>query len=449
MARKKTKTRNSNPLVTAVVANARGEIFELEGYAAVGMAGESLAPLTARLITPLPHGGELMFLPDRSPVLLNLETNRIETVSRDPYAPDAPLFPVAAFNSPGYVNTHACAYEENGNAGFLPLFAYGAVGWHQDGFASAVYRVDTEKRQDLRYMAREKVVAGVSRMQKRMPDNRLRRHLEKCALTYGCPAAKNFFIGRFEAPLPTARTCNANCIGCISQQKDSDICSPQDRIDFTPTPDEIAEVALAHIARVKRSVVSFGQGCEGDPLLAADSIGPAIRKIRLATSAGTINMNTNGSRPDILERLIADGLESIRISMNSTREACYEAYFRPSGYKFTDVVKSIDLALKNGLFVSINYLNCPGVTDAPEEAAALAEFLHRHPVNMIQWRNLNFDPLRYWRHMKAAAPLGPPIGMRHLIRGIGKQFPDILFGYFNPPRDRFRKIFKDSTISAD
>jgi len=30
---------------------------------------------------------------------------------------------------------------------------------------------------------------------------------------------------------------------------------------------EIAEVALAHIRQVKKSVVSFGQGCEGDPLL--------------------------------------------------------------------------------------------------------------------------------------------------------------------------------------
>ena len=34
--------------------------------------------------------------------------------------------------------------------------------------------------------------------------NRLFRHLETCALTYGCPAAKNLFLCRYEAPLPTS-----------------------------------------------------------------------------------------------------------------------------------------------------------------------------------------------------------------------------------------------------
>ena len=69
----------------------------------------------------------------------------------------------------------------------------------------------------------------------------------------------------------------------------------QDRITFTPSPEEIAEVALAHIQRVENSVVSFGQGCEGDPLLATHVIEPAIRQIRSQTDRGTINMNTNGT----------------------------------------------------------------------------------------------------------------------------------------------------------
>jgi hypothetical protein len=48
-------------------------------------------------------------------------------------------------------------------------------------------------------------------------------------------------------------------------------------------------------------VVSFGQGCEGDPLMAARVIGPAIRLIREQTLDGTINMNTNASLPHILK----------------------------------------------------------------------------------------------------------------------------------------------------
>jgi hypothetical protein len=56
---------------------------------------------------------------------------------------------------------------------------------------------------------------------------------------------------------------------------------------------------------------------------------------------------------------------------------------------------------------------------------------------MIQWRNLNFDPLRYWKSMTAAAPLGEPMGMEALIREIRRGFPKLKFGYFNPPKEKF------------
>jgi len=267
-------------MITALVANQNGEIFELEGYAAVGMAGPSIVPLTVKNTVLMPHGGELMFLPDRIPTLYNISRNRFEALDEDPYAPGEPLFPVAVFNSPGYVLSHVSAYREKTGAGYLPLFSYGAVGWHNGKFRSAVIRVDKEPRQDLRLMKREKVLAGVHQIRKKMPSNRLREHLEKCALTYGCPAGKNFFLGRYEAPLPTSRHCNARCMGCISLQKNEAIPNSQNRIAFTPSPEDIAEVALTHIRRVKQSVVSFGQGCEGDPLLAAEVIEPAIRARR-------------------------------------------------------------------------------------------------------------------------------------------------------------------------
>jgi len=425
-----------NP-VTAVVANADGEIFDLEGYAAVGMAGRFFGILSEDETIEIPHGTELMYLPDRMPVLYNLDKRKFEALPDNPYSPGESMHPVAAFNSPGYVNSFACAYEENAGAGYLPLFSYGAVGWHGGGFRSAAIQVDMERRQDLRLMKMEKVHEGVRATKAEMPDNRLRNHLEKCALEYGCPAAKNFFIGRCEAPLPTSRKCNARCIGCISLQKELEISSPQNRIKFTPDPKEISEVALSHIQRVEQSVVSFGQGCEGDPLMAFSVINPAIRRIRSRTDRGTINMNTNGSLPDILEELFDAGLDSIRVSLNSVRKKCYTAYFRPNGYQFEDVEKSIDLALKRGKFVSINYLNCPGVTDSPEEAEALKTFLTRHPVNLIQWRNLNFDPFRYWTIMTGAADLGMPIGMGKLLTEIHNSFPDIQYGYFNPPKERF------------
>jgi len=426
-----------NSLITAVVANSKGEIFELEGYGAVGMAGSALTPLTTEDTINMPFGSELMFLPDRKPILFNAVSDRIETLIENPFVSGEKIFPVAAFNSPGYVTSYISAYEEEKDAGYLPLFSYGAAGWQNGKFRSTAILVDAEKRQDLRHMKHEDVVAGVYRLRKKMPSNRLRGHLEKCALTYGCPAGKNFFLGRYEAPLPTSKYCNAKCLGCISLQKNDKIPCSQDRISFTPSPEEIAEVALEHIRKVKNSVVSFGQGCEGDPLLAADVIEPAIRMIRAKTSHGTININTNGSRPDILEKLFDAGLDSMRISINSVRKECYNAYFRPQSYSFSDVLKGIDKGVYRGFFVSINYLNCPGFTDTPEEIKALISFIEKHQINMIQWRNLNFDPVRYWKVMNRAAKHGKPAGIKKALKQIRKSFPTLKHGYFNPPKEKF------------
>jgi pyruvate-formate lyase-activating enzyme len=422
---------------TAVVADSEGRIFELKGYAAVGMAGSELRPLKLTETIKVPFGSELMFLPQRRPILYHIQKKRLETLDKNPYQPAKAIFPVAVFNSPGYVATLISGYREKRGVTPLPLFSYGAVGWDRGTFRSSVMQVDRERRQDLRLMKEKDVYAGVETMRTKIPQNRLRQHLEKCAMIYGCPAGKNFFLGRYEAPLPTAETCNARCLGCLSLQSDQGICCSQERIGFTPSPKEIAEIALIHISRVKRSIVSFGQGWEGDPLLAAKVIEPAIRLIRAKTDQGTIHMNTNGSLPGVLQQLCAAGLDSVRISVNSMRSACYQAYFRPKGYTFDDVMKSMCIAKENGKHVAINYLNLPGFTDAPEEIDSLNSFLNKDIAHMIQWRNLNFDPLKYWRIMRRTAASGKPIGMQNLLRKIRGLFPKIKHGYFNPPKETF------------
>lgn len=426
--------------LTAIVANPEGEIFELDGYAAVGMAGKLQVPLSVEETTPLPYGTELMFLPDRNPIMYNLLTRKIETLSENPYKPGEKIFPVAAFNSPGFIITYVSAFKEKRNPVGLPLFSYGAVGWYQKGFRSAAICVDRERRQDLRLMPIQKVEAGIRRMQQRLPANRLRKHLENCAVTYGCPAAKNFFLGRYEAPLPTATACNARCVGCISLQGEGNISTCQERIKFTPQPEEISALALEHIRSVKHAILSFGQGCEGDPLLAAEVIAPAIQSIRARTDKGTLNMNTNGSRPEILVKLFNAGLDSIRVSMNSVRKNCYTGYFRPRSYRFADVVESIDLAKRMGRFVSINYLNCPGFTDSPEELHALISFLKNHPVDLIQWRNLNIDPIKYLRLMNKISIHSRSIGIKMVLDKIKTQFPKLKYGYFNPPKETFNEM---------
>ena len=430
--RPKTNAISKTPL-TPVVANKKGEIFELEGFGAAAMAGDQPVLLTEGETVEIPHGSEMMMLPDRFPIVFNFDRFCFETLKTNPYNPGEPIHAVSVFNSPGYVNRYVAAYESAVEGALLPLFSYGATGWGKGGFRSAAMCVDREPRQDLRLMPRKGIVAGVKAMQNKYPDNRLMRHLEKCALVYGCPAAKNFFLGRFEAPLPTSQVCNANCMGCISLQKTDNLAACQDRISFTPSPNEIAQVCLEHIPKVKNSVVSFGQGCEGDPLTAFEVIEPAIRQVRQATDQGTINMNTNAGMPRRLEKLFDAGLDSMRVSMNSVREICYTTYFRPRSYTFKDVIQSFETAAKKNKFISINYLNCPGVTDSELEFEALTQFLSTHQVDMIQWRNLNYDPLGYFKVMETAGGRSPALGMEVIIQELTRRFPRLIHGYFNPP----------------
>ncbi len=288
-------------------------------------------------------------------------------------------------------------------------------------------------------MNMKEVSEKVSNFRKIFPDNRLVRHLEKCALLYGCPAAKNFFLSRYEAPLPSSTRCNSRCIGCISYQPEGRCSVTQPRITFVPSAGEIAEIALFHIREVKDPVVSFGQGCEGEPLMSIDVIEEAVRMIRKKTGKGIINVNTNASSPDSIKRLFSAGLDSIRVSMNSVRTEYYNAYYRPSGYSFQDVLLSIKEAKKQKGFVSINYLVMPGLTDSISEINELIRFLDRSGVDMIQWRNLNFDPLRYFQELKIRPSRDELMGMDAAFNEVKKFFPRLMSGYFNPSKTRIRR----------
>jgi len=72
--KRRTKDSKKSEMLFAVVANEKGEIFDLEGFAAVGADGKLLSPITTGDTIELPHGSELMFLPHRMPVLMDLQT---------------------------------------------------------------------------------------------------------------------------------------------------------------------------------------------------------------------------------------------------------------------------------------------------------------------------------------------------------------------------------------
>ena len=237
-----------------------------------------------------------------------------------------------------------------------------------------------------------------------------------CSRDYACFTAQNVFLERGEAALPVSPKCNARCIGCISEQDDdAGVPSPQARIADEVAAGELADVAIHHLERVDDGIVSFGQGCEGEPLLRSITIARAIERIRKERPNGTINLNTNGSQPDALARCVNAGLQAVRISLNSFRPSVYSAYYRPLGYTLDDVFASIRLAIERKLRVSLNLLTHPGVTDDAEEIAAMESFLREVPVSMVQTRTLNIDPALYF---EAVGRPKTPLGMRHAIERI-------------------------------
>ncbi len=424
-----TRAAARSTLPRPVHSDAAGNVVDGPAAAAAAMrSGARFLPLDPGELIPLPRGSLLFALPGRTAVAFTPERG---------LAPLASCGAAAAFLPPGYSVFGLAAYESEADAPLLPLHCYAAVCLWRDELCVPAARVESDVKHDPGQFDDAALPALVARLRERHPRNRLVDHLgANCALRYGCANAKNLFHGRWECPVPVAPACNAACVGCISAQPGAPIPSPQERLTFVPTVDDVIEFALPHLESAPRAMVSFGQGCEGEPLLQADLLEEVIRAVRRRTSRGTLHLNTNGSRPDVVERLCAAGLDSIRVSTNSARREPYHAYYRPISYDFDAVVRSLEVAREHGLFTSVNYLAFPGFTDGDLEVVALDGLIERTGLDMIQWRNLNIDPEHYVALLGLAAD-APARGMGRLLAELRERHPRLRHGYVNPPRESF------------
>jgi len=413
---------------TTVAADCRGWIIDLPGLAAAGRSGHTVYPLDGARLIPLPAGSELFMLPSRSAVGFAADGSMV--------AADGQYTAVAAFLPPGYTAFSLAAGISNKAAPRLPLYCYCAVAWYRGKFHVPALRVDADPKHDPSRWDRRTVSRQVKAWLRRYPANRLiAHHGLVCALQYGCPNAINLFLRRWEAPVAVAGRCNAACQGCISGQASPAVKSPHNRINFVPTVAEIVELAVPHLEQAPRAMISFGQGCEGEPLLQGKLIEKAIREIRRQTGRGTLHMNTNGSLPKAVARLVDAGLDSIRVSLNSARKPLYTAYYNCRNYSFADVRQTLWIAGKGRLWISLNYLTFPGVTDDAAEYAAFAKLLAAVTPQMIQWRNLNIDPDWYMQTVDRVVPVRRRriMGIPELMQKLSLDFPGIRSGYFNPP----------------
>jgi pyruvate-formate lyase-activating enzyme len=413
-------------------SDGNGNIFEDTSLYALGRAGWDAFQPDEDAWIPLPDGGNLYELPGRRGIGIDVKTGDMRLCEKG--------WAVAAFIPPAHTGLFLAAYETLPDAPTLPLFCYTAAGLYNDAFYVTAVRIEQDIRQECAGYNDTTIELGVDKLLTHYPHNRLVKHLaENCCMTYTCPAARNFFLERWECPIPTSPACNANCIGCISfQPEDETIVSTQDRLNFKPTVEEIVEFTVPHLMHAPYPIVSFGQGCEGEPLLMWETIAASIREMRKHTQRGSININTNGSKPNAVRALCEAGLDSMRVSTNSAREAIYTPYYRPNNYRFEDIVESMRIMRKEfDRWVSINYFVFPGMTDSEEEYEALRKLIIDTDLSMIQWRNFNIDPDWYMGKINVG-DAGECMGIKQMMDLIHEEFPKVKFGYYNPPMERMR-----------
>jgi len=414
-------------MLLSLYANHRGEVLEHPDFFMLGRSGDHWLVPEPNEIMPLPRGSSLVAIPGTIPAGLN-HSDEVAAFECDPADPAGQVQAVAALLPQGFTRTllPACVSKDSRE---LPLLGYAAVGLKAGKiYVAAVQTDEHHKWHPVNYNT-EGLPARINKVLKRFPDNRIYRQLAHCSLRYGCFTAQNIFYQRWEGGIPSMTKCNAECLGCISESH-SKVESAQQRIDFLPSTEEIAQVGLEHLQHAKEGIISFGQGCEGEPSLNAKRLAAAIRIIRTETGQGTININTNAGYTTGIKSLCDAGLDSMRVTLFSCREENYRNYHRPINYEFSDVCNSINYARDHGISVSLNLLVFPGFTDREEEIEALLALVKKQRINMIQMRNLNIDPDRLLANVSVG---GEALGIVNFLALLQEELPEVTLGSYSHP----------------
>jgi pyruvate-formate lyase-activating enzyme len=419
-----------------VFSDPKGRILDHPHLKLAGRSGDRMVLPQPSELVPLPMGSQLFSLPGRIPIGWDEDMGSFTSSEKSKVGRrEVDCAAVAAFLPPGYIRTLLPATQLKPNAPTLPLWAYSSVGWKDGKFWATGLLIDPNPHWHPKYFKNDRLLSrkvGVALT--KSSKNRLLQQLSRCALEYHCFAAKNVFFQRWECPLPTSPSCNANCLGCISLQPSECCPASQERIPFVPTVDEVLGVALPHLEKAEDAIVSFGQGCEGEPLMQWRLLERSILELREKTDRGTINLNTNGSFPQRVERLCEAGLDSIRVTLNSPHPKYYQRYHQPRRYTLEKVIDSLALAKEKGLYTSINLLVLPGFTDREKEVEGWVELVRKTRLDLIQMRNLNIDPDLYLNEMGR----GEGMGISRMIEILKAEGPFLQFGYFNRTKEHFR-----------
>lgn len=413
-----------------LLADPKGRVIEHPFLLATVRSDESILPAHGRPI-PLPTQAKLAHLPGRLPIGVDPDSGALvllKTFELDgkKFTPQA----VGAVLPPGYTRTYLPG-EVKSDGPILPQWAYTAAAWDRQG--PVVWAVHTDRRKHWTpdKFSTPEVKVLVKEHLARFPGNQVLTQLKTCALVYRCFTSQNVFYARDEGAIPASIMCNAKCVGCISEQPEDGPPASHERMDHGPTAEEMADVGVWHLEHAPgRTMISFGQGCEGEPLTRWKAIAESIKLIRARTQRGSININTNGSLTKGLAALYDAGLDAVRVSLNSAVKDLYEAYYQPHKYGWEDVEASIALSRDRGAYVALNLLLFPGVTDREGEVDALEKLVKKYRVDQIQTRPLAIDPAQYIEVARNKGAGGEPIGIPKMLALLKRASPGLVIGNF-------------------
>jgi len=414
-----------------VYADEQGNVYDHPELHALARSADMIVEILEDELIPLPDGATLVSLPFTRPIGLDPDTGEMVAMQDNVNA-------VGALLPQGFTRLCIPSYVKTNKDEKLPLFGYSAVVWKGGAFYVTAHKTDDPEQWNPMNCDRDELKIQVDRLTNQFPENRLYQHLSNCALGYECLTSSNTFLNRWEGGVPVSFSCNAGCFGCISEQPDdSGFPAPQTRMNFKPTVEEVSQVMLTHLT-TPDSIISFGQGCEGEPSTQAKIIVEAIREVRQQTQMGYININTNAGLSDHIRAIVDAGLDLMRVSTISALDDHYNAYYKPRGYTLKNVEKSLKYASDHGVYTSINYLIFPGVTDREEEVEAMIEFARRTNLRLIQMRNLNIDPESYLELIPPAQ--GEILGMKQMLEIYQAELPDVVIGsYTHVPPVQYRR----------
>jgi len=407
-----------------------GQWFDFSPLALAGMAGNRLARPTKADLLPLPEGATLTMMPGAAPYGVDKESGEFLLLEENPYKKKSEnIYALAALLPQGFTRLllPAAALAKTP----LPLLGYTAVGVEKGKLMVAAQATDEHERWRPKYYNTHNLPQLIEQRLQEQPQNSILLQLAYCAREYGCFTAQNIFYRRFEGGIPVSPACNADCLGCISLQSAECCPSPQRRISASPTAKEIAEVAIPHLERAEAAIISFGQGCEGEPTLEYQTLARAIRLIRGKTQRGLININTNAGNPQAIAALLEAGLDSLRVSLFSPIVEEYIAYHRPRGFGLAEVKQSLLLAGQAGRPAALNLLTYPGFTDDERRLRALIELVTKTGIAQIQLRNLNIDPAV----MQPFCAKSWGIGLRNFISRLHAELPGLSIASYSRPKN--------------